>query len=105
MPQNSFLTFDANADVTCKQVSSSVVSEGMMQIKLVSEICLKINQAILATFYIFRGKSDKAQLAATSSGITENLMSISRMMASQVQRSEDTISTLGVYFPNVANLC
>ncbi len=43
----------------------------------------------------FRGKSDKAQLAKTSAQITENLMSISRMMASQVKRSEDTIGTLG----------
>ncbi|CAG5992191.1 vesicle transport protein SEC20-like [Menidia menidia] len=39
-------------------------------------------------------KMTKEGLAQTSSNITENLMSISRMMAQQVQQSEDTITTL-----------
>ncbi|XP_041846786.1 vesicle transport protein SEC20-like [Melanotaenia boesemani] len=51
---------------------------------------------------LFNGASDavrqrkmtKEGLAQTTSGITENLMSISRMMAQQVQQSEDTITTL-----------
>ncbi|KAF4104649.1 vesicle transport protein SEC20 [Onychostoma macrolepis] len=39
-------------------------------------------------------KMTKESLAQTSSGITESLMSISRMMAQQVQQSEETMSTL-----------
>ncbi|XP_063045673.1 vesicle transport protein SEC20 [Engraulis encrasicolus] len=39
-------------------------------------------------------KMTKEGLAQTSSDITESLMSISRMMASQVQQSEETINTL-----------
>ncbi|XP_072252146.1 vesicle transport protein SEC20-like [Leuresthes tenuis] len=39
-------------------------------------------------------KMTKEGLAQTTSDITENLMSISRMMAQQVQQSEDTITTL-----------
>ncbi|XP_028315274.1 vesicle transport protein SEC20 isoform X2 [Gouania willdenowi] len=39
-------------------------------------------------------KPTKEDLAQTSTNITENLMSISRMMAQQVQQSEDTITTL-----------
>ena len=42
----------------------------------------------------FRPKSSKEALAATSSAVTENLMSLSRMMAGQVQQSEQTMSTL-----------
>lgn len=37
----------------------------------------------------------KESLAQTASDITENLMSISRMMAQQVQQSEETVTTLG----------
>lgn len=37
----------------------------------------------------------KEGLAQTTSDITENLMSISRMMAQQVQQSEETITSLG----------
>lgn len=40
-------------------------------------------------------RATKETLAETSSSITESLMSISRMMAEQVNQSEDTISTLG----------
>ncbi|XP_031600989.1 vesicle transport protein SEC20 [Oreochromis aureus] len=39
-------------------------------------------------------KMAKEGLAQTTSDITENLMSISRMMAQQVQQSEDTITSL-----------
>ncbi|XP_053734932.1 vesicle transport protein SEC20-like isoform X1 [Synchiropus splendidus] len=39
-------------------------------------------------------KLTKEGLAQTSSGITENLMSISRMMAQQVQQSEESMTTL-----------
>lgn len=39
-------------------------------------------------------KMTKEDLAQTSSDITENLMSISRMMAQQVQQSEETITSL-----------
>ncbi|KAJ0050077.1 hypothetical protein NL108_011839, partial [Boleophthalmus pectinirostris] len=39
-------------------------------------------------------KMTKEGLAQTTSSITENLMSISRMMAQQVQQSEETVSTL-----------
>ncbi|KAI2656727.1 Vesicle transport protein SEC20 [Labeo rohita] len=39
-------------------------------------------------------KMTKESLAQTSSDITESLMSISRMMAQQVQQSEETMSTL-----------
>ncbi|XP_029956778.1 vesicle transport protein SEC20 [Salarias fasciatus] len=39
-------------------------------------------------------KMTKEDLAQTSSSITENLMSISRMMAQQVQQSEETITSL-----------
>ncbi|KAM9728096.1 vesicle transport protein SEC20 isoform 1-T1 [Menidia menidia] len=39
-------------------------------------------------------KVTKETLVETSSNITDSLMSISRMMAEQVQQSEDTISTL-----------
>ncbi|XP_037531883.1 vesicle transport protein SEC20 isoform X2 [Nematolebias whitei] len=39
-------------------------------------------------------KAPKEGLAQTTSSITENLMSISRMMSQQVQQSEDTITTL-----------
>lgn len=39
-------------------------------------------------------KMTKEGLAQTTSDITENLMSISRMMAQQVQQSEDTITSL-----------
>uniref|UniRef100_A0A8C6SJI6 BCL2 interacting protein 1b n=1 Tax=Neogobius melanostomus TaxID=47308 RepID=A0A8C6SJI6_9GOBI len=39
-------------------------------------------------------KVTKESLVETSSNITDNLMSISRMMAEQVKQSEDTISTL-----------
>ena len=34
-------------------------------------------------------------MANTSSNITENLMSLSRLMAAQVQQSEQTMGTLG----------
>lgn len=37
----------------------------------------------------------KEGLAQTTSDITENLMSISRMMAQQVQQSEETMTSLG----------
>lgn len=40
-------------------------------------------------------KVTKESLVETSSNITESLMSISRMMAEQVNQSEDTIGTLG----------
>ncbi|KAK7922585.1 hypothetical protein WMY93_009487 [Mugilogobius chulae] len=39
-------------------------------------------------------KLTKESLAQTTSSITENLMSISRMMAQQVQQSEETVTTL-----------
>ncbi|KAF7657292.1 hypothetical protein LDENG_00028950 [Lucifuga dentata] len=39
-------------------------------------------------------KMTKESLAQTSSNITENLMSISRMMAQQVQQSEETMTSL-----------
>lgn len=39
-------------------------------------------------------KMTKEDLAQTSSNITENLMSVSRMMAQQVQQSEETITSL-----------
>ncbi|XP_028271555.1 vesicle transport protein SEC20 [Parambassis ranga] len=39
-------------------------------------------------------KMTKESLAQTTSDITENLMSISRMMAQQVQQSEETITSL-----------
>ncbi|XP_028450531.1 vesicle transport protein SEC20 isoform X2 [Perca flavescens] len=39
-------------------------------------------------------KATKESLVETSSSITENLMSMSRMMAEQVKQSEDTIGTL-----------
>ncbi|KAM7000301.1 vesicle transport protein SEC20 [Tautogolabrus adspersus] len=39
-------------------------------------------------------KMTKEGMAQTTSDITENLMSISRMMAQQVQQSEETITTL-----------
>ncbi|XP_068445051.1 vesicle transport protein SEC20 [Clinocottus analis] len=39
-------------------------------------------------------KMTKEDLAQTSSDITENLMSISRMMAQQVQQSEETMTSL-----------
>uniref|UniRef100_A0A8C6UQZ7 BCL2 interacting protein 1a n=1 Tax=Neogobius melanostomus TaxID=47308 RepID=A0A8C6UQZ7_9GOBI len=39
-------------------------------------------------------KLTKEGLAQTTSSITENLMSISRMMAQQVQQSEETVTTL-----------
>ncbi|XP_073680044.1 vesicle transport protein SEC20 [Garra rufa] len=40
-------------------------------------------------------KATKESLVQTSSDITESLMSISRMMAQQVQQSEESIGTLG----------
>lgn len=40
-------------------------------------------------------KMTKEDLAQTTSDITENLMNISRMMAQQVQQSEETITSLG----------
>lgn len=40
-------------------------------------------------------KTTKESLAQTSSTITENLMGISRMMAQQVQQSEEAMQTLG----------
>lgn len=40
-------------------------------------------------------KMTKESLAQTASDITENLMSISRMMAQQVQQSEETVTSLG----------
>ncbi|XP_034034018.1 vesicle transport protein SEC20 isoform X2 [Thalassophryne amazonica] len=39
-------------------------------------------------------KATKESLVETSSNITKNLMSVSRLMAEQVKQSEDTISTL-----------
>lgn len=44
---------------------------------------------------IFSRKMTKEGLAQTTSNITENLMNISRMMAQQVQQSEETITSLG----------
>lgn len=44
---------------------------------------------------LFCRKMTKECLAQTSSDITENLMSISRMMAQQVQQSEETVTSLG----------
>ncbi|KAG9346855.1 hypothetical protein JZ751_007204 [Albula glossodonta] len=41
-------------------------------------------------------KTTKESLARTSSDITESLMSVSRMMAQQVQQSEETISSLAM---------
>lgn len=48
----------------------------------------------LCLLYLCR-KMTKEGLAQTASDITENLMSISRMMAQQVQQSEDTVTSLG----------
>lgn len=46
--------------------------------------------------YLFDGrKATKENLTETASGITESLMSISRLMAQQVKQSEETIGTLG----------
>lgn len=45
--------------------------------------------------FLFCSKVTKECLAQTSSDITENLMSISRMMAQQVQQSEETVTSLG----------
>uniref|UniRef100_A0A8C2C6U7 BCL2 interacting protein 1a n=1 Tax=Cyprinus carpio TaxID=7962 RepID=A0A8C2C6U7_CYPCA len=44
--------------------------------------------------WIRHRKMSKESLTQTSCGITESLMSISRMMAQQVQQSEETMSTL-----------
>eukprot|EP00918_Siedleckia_nematoides_P001682 GHVU01003958.1.p1 GENE.GHVU01003958.1~~GHVU01003958.1.p1 ORF type:complete len:232 (-),score=28.57 GHVU01003958.1:262-957(-) len=41
-----------------------------------------------------RGRSDKEGLADTASNITENLMNISRLMSSEVQRSQTTMESL-----------
>lgn len=52
-------------------------------------------------------RATKETLVETSSSITESLMSISRMMAEQVNQSEDTIGTLGkkkLFFPCVCVL-
>lgn len=43
----------------------------------------------------------KEGLAQTTSDITENLMSISRMMAQQVQQSEETITSLGWWMNSI----
>ena len=40
-------------------------------------------------------KQTKEALGQTSSDITESLMSMSRMMAQQVEHSQDTMTTLG----------
>uniref|UniRef100_A0A452QEP3 BCL2 interacting protein 1 n=1 Tax=Ursus americanus TaxID=9643 RepID=A0A452QEP3_URSAM len=48
-------------------------------------------------------KTTKESLAQTSSGITESLMGISRMMSQQVQQSEEAMQTLGKAGPGVRN--
>lgn len=50
---------------------------------------------IISFFYVLFRKTTKEGLAQTSTDITKNLMSISRMMAQQVNQSEETITTLG----------
>lgn len=53
--------------------------------------------AIADILFLVCRKMTKECLAETSSGITENLMSISRMMAQQVQQSEETVTSLGIW--------
>ncbi|XP_067129364.1 vesicle transport protein SEC20 [Centruroides vittatus] len=43
---------------------------------------------------VSRKRADKESLTKTASGITDNLVSISKMMASQVKQSEDTLHSL-----------
>ena len=44
-----------------------------------------------------KGKSTKKEMAKEASHVTENLMSLSRALAAQVQTSEHTNTTLGEY--------
>lgn len=48
-------------------------------------------------------KTTKESLAQTSSTITESLMGISRMMAQQVQQSEEAMQTLGKAGPGAGS--
>lgn len=56
---------------------------------------LMFHEQFLSFCFCFGRKMTKECLAQTSSDITENLMSISRMMAQQVQQSEETVTSLG----------
>lgn len=49
------------------------------------------------SLFVFHRKMTKEGLAQTTSDITENLMSISRMMAQQVQQSEESMTSLGTW--------
>ncbi|PIO35358.1 hypothetical protein AB205_0125030 [Aquarana catesbeiana] len=57
------------------------------------ESCMQVTNR---TFYIFLShrKVTKENLTESTSNITESLMSVSRMMAQQVQQSEITMHTL-----------
>lgn len=56
----------------------------------------------LLPLWTFR-KTTKESLAQTSSTITESLMGISRMMAQQVQQSEEAMQTLGKAGPEAGS--
>lgn len=56
----------------------------------------------LLPLWTFR-KTTKESLAQTSSTITESLMGISRMMAQQVQQSEEAMQTLGKAGPGAGS--
>jgi len=45
--------------------------------------------------YVCRSQTGKEALAKSAKSITENMMSITRMMATQVKSSEETVNTLG----------
>lgn len=49
-------------------------------------------------------KTTKESLAQASSGITESLMGISRMMSQQVQQSEEAMQTLGTARPGAGRV-
>jgi len=46
--------------------------------------------------WFVRRPANKQSVANTTIGVTENLMSLSRMMSSQVKQSEQTMDTLGM---------
>lgn len=63
---------------------------------------------VLLCVYFCLRRATKETLVETSSSITESLMSISRMMAEQVNQSEDTIGTLGkktLFFNAFVSFC
>lgn len=96
-------------DSALRQRWASTVSRWLQRqsrlicICIISFINLLYNVLNLLNVLFPNRKMTKEDLAQTSSNITENLMNISRMMAQQVQQSEETMTSLGQWKRRNAN--